>query len=159
MRSYLLVTPVVAIFAAFALFSVSNADSALLPSSTVFVRLRGNATNFALKKLSAVATSNGLLCNKETNADPPKLLCQFNQLLYNAVITTTYEQAGLLRIDMYYFDEALSTDKEREAQMSIVVRQFAKELRGSRHVKAIRRCDVPLKADVVNGMCGGQSLW
>jgi hypothetical protein len=159
MRSQLFVVFGITTLATLTLFSMANADTPLPPSSTVFVRMHGKATDFVLKKLSAVATTNGLACNKQVNVDPPSLLCQFDQLLYNAIITSSVNGEGLMRIDMFYWDESLSIDKQREAQMSVVVRQFAKELKRSRHVEAIQQCDIPLRFSPIKGVCDGKSLW
>jgi hypothetical protein len=159
MRSQSSVKLGIAILATLTFFSIANADSSLPPSSTVFVRIRGNAADFVLKKLSAVATTNGLACNIQLGSDPPALLCQFDQLLYNAVITTTDDQEGLVRVDMFYWDESLNIDKQREAQMSVVVRQFAKALKRTRHVEAIQQCDKPVRVNLTKGVCDGQSLW
>ena len=114
--------------------------------------------HFALKQLSVAASSNGLKCERERHADSPQLLCQFDQLLYNAIITTTSEHSEMLRVDMYYFDEKLGVDQENEARIKRVVRRFAKGLRGSHYVKAVQQCEEPLRADR-EGMCYGQSLW
>jgi hypothetical protein len=60
---------------------------------------------------------------------------------------------------MFYWDGSLNIDKQREAQMSVIVRQFAKALKRSLRVEAIQRCDKPVRVDLTKGVCDGQSLW
>lgn len=133
-------------------------DSALPPASTVFVRVRASATDFVVKRLRAVAVDNGLTCNLDDRRVPPALLCQFDGVLWNAIITSTDESEGLVRIDVFYWDDSLNIDKKLEAKMQVLLRQFANSLKRNRRVEAIRRCNIPVKLNFTKDVCDGQSI-
>jgi len=136
----------------------ANADSALPPNSTVFVRIRGSAAYLLLKRLKAAAEMNGLNCSLLSGRDPLSLRCQFfDGLLYNAIITTTDETGSLLRIDLHYEDDSSHVDETRQAKMLGVLRQFGKDVQRSRNVRAITQCAMPVQ--VTGEGCVGRSLW
>jgi hypothetical protein len=138
---------------------IAHADSALSPTSTVFVRVRGNAAEFVLRKFKVTAENNELTCDLNDPGKPPSLLCRLKDSSNAIVISETDETGGLVTVNLYLWDDSLRLDEELQAKMIIVLHQWANELKGNRNVKAIRQCKVPqFRLTPTKNVCESRSL-
>jgi hypothetical protein len=122
---------------------VARADSALLPTSTVFVRVRGNAAEFVLRKFKVTAENNELTCDLNYRGKPPSLLCRRQDSYKDIVIAETDETGGLVTVNLYLWDDSLRLDEDLQAKMRVVLQEWAKDLKGKRHIETIRQCNLP----------------
>jgi hypothetical protein len=138
----------------------ARADSAISPSSTVFVRVRGNAAEFVLKKLKETAEKDGSMCDLNDPGKPPSLLCRPKDSYNAIVIAETDETGGLVTVNLYLWDDSLRLDEELQAKMIIVLHEWADKLKGNRNVKAIRQCKGPqFRLTLTKDVCESRSLW
>ena len=139
---------------------VAHADTAIMPSSTVFVKVRGNAAEFVLKQFKMAAEKNGSLCDLNDPGKPPSLLCRPKDLYNTIVIAETDETGRLVTVNLYLWDDSLDVDEDLQAKMIIVLHEWANELKGNRNVKAIRQCKVPqFRLTLTKNVCESRSLW
>ena len=136
----------------------ARADTAIMPSSTVFVKVRRNAAEFVLRRFKITAENNGSLCDLNDPGKPPSLLCRLKD---NAiVIAETDETGGLVTVNLYLWDGSLRLDEELQAKMIIVLHEWATDLKGNRRVEAIRQCKVPhFLLTLTKNVCESESLW
>ena len=138
----------------------ARADAAIMPSSTVFVKVRGNAAEFVLKQFKMAAEKNGSLCDLNDPGKPPSLLCRPKDLYNTIVIAETDETGRLVTVNLYLWDDSLDVDEDLQAKMIIVLHEWANELKGNRNVKAIRQCKVPqFRLTLTKNVCESRSLW
>ena len=139
---------------------VARADTAIMPSSTVFAKVRGNAAEFALRRFKITAEKNGSLCDLNDPGKPPSLLCRPKDSYNTIVIAETDETGRLVTFNLYLWDDSLRLDEELQAKMTIVLHEWANELKGNRNVKAIRQCKVPqFRLTLTKNVCESRSLW
>jgi hypothetical protein len=134
-----------------------RADTSLPANGVVWVRVRGNTTDFVLARLKAAAVDNGLTCHLD---DVSEILCQFEGLLYNAIISSTYRMHEV-RIDLHYErdDDPFEVDERLEKKIDVVIHEFAKALKGRPEVISIVWCMKPVTLTRPDAGCNGQSLW
>jgi hypothetical protein len=140
---------------------VARADTALLPTSTVFVRVRGNdAAEFVLKQFKMTAEKNESTCDLNDRGKPPSLLCRPKDSYKAIVIAETDETGDLVTVNLYLRDDSLQVEEDLQAKMRIVLQEWAKDLKGKRHVKAIRQCKVPhFRLTLTKNVCESENLW
>ena len=137
-----------------------RADSAIMPSSTVFVKVRRNAAAFVLNQFKVAAENSELTCDLNDPGKPPALLCRPKDSSNAIVIAETDETGGLLTVNLYLWDDSLRLDEKLQAKMIIVLHEWANELKGNRNVKAIRQCKVPqFRLTLTKNVCESRSLW
>ena len=137
-----------------------RADSAIMPSSTVFVKVRRNAADFVLKQFKVAAENNESTCDLNDPGKPPALLCREKDSYNTIVIAETDETGGLVTVNLYLWDDSLRLDEELRAKMITVLHEWAIKLKGNRSVKAIRQCKVPqFRLSLTKNVCESRSLW
>jgi hypothetical protein len=114
---------------------VARADTAIMPSSTVFVKVRGNAAEFVLKQFKVAAENNESTCDLNDPGKPPSLLCRPKDSYKATVIAETDETGGLVTVNLYLWDDSLDVDEDLQAKMRIVLQEWANELKANRNVK------------------------
>ena len=136
----------------------ARADTAIMPSSTVFVKVRRNAAEFVLRLFKITAENNGSLCDLNDPGKPPSLLCRLKD--NTIVIAETDETGGLVTVNLYLWNDSLRLDEELQAKMIIVLHEWATDLKGNRRVEAIRQCKVPhFLLTLTKNVCESESLW
>jgi len=139
---------------------VARADSALLPTSTVFVRVRGNAAEFVLRQFKVTAENNGFACDLNDPGEPPSLSCRRKDSYEAIVVAETDDTGGLVTVNLNLWDDSLQVDEVLQAKMRIVLREWAKSLKGNRLLEAIRECKVPrFRLTLTKNVCESESLW
>lgn len=139
---------------------VARADTAVIPSSTVFVKVRGNAAEFVLKQFKVAAENNESTCDLNDPGKPPSLLCRRKGSYEAMVIAETDETGGLVTVNLYLWGDSLRLDEELQAKMMIVLHEWANDLKGNRNVKAIRQCKVPqFRLTLTKDVCESEGLW
>jgi hypothetical protein len=140
---------------------VARADSAISPTSTVFVKVRGNdAAEFVLKQFKVAAENHESTCDLNDPGKPPSLLCRPNDS-YNAIVLAETDETGaLVTVNLHLWDDSLDLDEDLQAKMTIVLHEWADNLKGNRKVKAIRQCKVPqFRLSLTKNVCESRSLW
>lgn len=138
----------------------ARADTAVLPSSTVFVKVRGNAAEFVLRQFRITAESNGSMCDLNDPGTPPSLVCRPKDSYKDIVIAETDETGGLVTVNLYLWDDSLVVDEDLQAKVRIVLHEWANKLKGNRNVKTIRQCKIPqFRLTLTKNVCESRSLW